>query len=36
MLYEVITPEFLAPGDLLETEVEGIGVLRNKIVKLGR
>jgi 2-keto-4-pentenoate hydratase/2-oxohepta-3-ene-1,7-dioic acid hydratase in catechol pathway len=29
-------PEFLAPGDLLETEVEGIGALRNKIVKLGR
>jgi len=29
-------PEFLAPGDLLETEVEGIRVLRNKIVKLGR
>jgi len=26
-------PEFLAPGDLLETEVEGIGVLKNRIVK---
>ncbi|MGW8271221.1 MAG: fumarylacetoacetate hydrolase family protein [Burkholderiales bacterium] len=26
-------PEFLAPGDLLETEVEGIGVLRNRIIK---
>lgn len=25
-------PEFLKPGDVLETEVEGIGVLRNKIV----
>ncbi len=24
-------PEFLKPGDLLETEVEGIGVLRNRI-----
>jgi len=26
-------PEFLADGDLVETEVEGIGVLRNRIVK---
>jgi 2-keto-4-pentenoate hydratase/2-oxohepta-3-ene-1,7-dioic acid hydratase in catechol pathway len=26
-------PEFLAPGDLLETEVEGIGALRNRIVR---
>ncbi len=25
-------PEFLKPGDVLETEVEGIGMLRNKIV----
>src|SRR2546425_10676185 len=25
-------PEFLKPGDEMETEVEGIGVLRNKIV----
>jgi 2-keto-4-pentenoate hydratase/2-oxohepta-3-ene-1,7-dioic acid hydratase in catechol pathway len=25
-------PEFLQPGDVLETEVEGIGTLRNKIV----
>lgn len=24
-------PEFLKPGDILETEVEGIGVLRNRI-----
>lgn len=24
-------PEFLAPGDVLETEVEGIGLLRNRI-----
>jgi 2-keto-4-pentenoate hydratase/2-oxohepta-3-ene-1,7-dioic acid hydratase in catechol pathway len=24
-------PEFMAPGDLLETEVEGIGALRNRI-----
>jgi len=24
-------PEFLKPGDLLETEIEGIGVLRNRI-----
>jgi 2-keto-4-pentenoate hydratase/2-oxohepta-3-ene-1,7-dioic acid hydratase in catechol pathway len=29
--YARIPPEFLAPGDLLETEVEGIGVLRNTI-----
>jgi 2-keto-4-pentenoate hydratase/2-oxohepta-3-ene-1,7-dioic acid hydratase in catechol pathway len=27
-------PEFLADGDLVETEVEGIGVLRNRVVKL--
>jgi 2-keto-4-pentenoate hydratase/2-oxohepta-3-ene-1,7-dioic acid hydratase in catechol pathway len=26
-------PEFLADGDVVETEVEGIGVLRNKVVK---
>jgi 2-keto-4-pentenoate hydratase/2-oxohepta-3-ene-1,7-dioic acid hydratase in catechol pathway len=26
-------PEFLAPGDLLETEVEGIGVLKNRVVR---
>ena len=25
-------PEFLKPGDLMETEVEGVGVLRNRIV----
>ena len=25
-------PEFLKPGDVMETEVEGIGLLRNKIV----
>ncbi|TME70891.1 MAG: DUF2437 domain-containing protein, partial [Chloroflexi bacterium] len=25
-------PEFLRPGDLMETEVEGIGTLRNRIV----
>jgi 2-keto-4-pentenoate hydratase/2-oxohepta-3-ene-1,7-dioic acid hydratase in catechol pathway len=24
-------PEFLRPGDLLETEIEGIGVLRNPV-----
>ena len=24
-------PEFLKPGDLLETEIEGIGVLRNPV-----
>jgi 2-keto-4-pentenoate hydratase/2-oxohepta-3-ene-1,7-dioic acid hydratase in catechol pathway len=26
-------PEFMKPGDVMETEVEGIGLLRNKIVK---
>lgn len=26
-------PEFMAAGDILETEVEGIGLLRNRIVK---
>ena len=26
-------PEFMKPGDVLETEVEGIGLLRNKISK---
>ena len=25
-------PEFLKPGDVMETEVEGIGVLRNRLV----
>jgi 2-keto-4-pentenoate hydratase/2-oxohepta-3-ene-1,7-dioic acid hydratase in catechol pathway len=25
-------PEYLAPGDLVETEIEGIGVLRNRVV----
>ena len=29
-------PEFMAPGDLLETEVEGIGLLRNRIVTAKR
>ena len=28
-------PEFLQPGDLMETEVEGIGTLRNRIVAAG-
>ena len=28
-------PEFLRPGDLMETEVEGIGTLRNRIVAAG-
>jgi 2-keto-4-pentenoate hydratase/2-oxohepta-3-ene-1,7-dioic acid hydratase in catechol pathway len=27
-------PEFLQDGDVVETEVEGIGVLRNRIVDL--
>jgi 2-keto-4-pentenoate hydratase/2-oxohepta-3-ene-1,7-dioic acid hydratase in catechol pathway len=25
-------PEFLHPGDLMETEVEGVGVMRNRVV----
>jgi 2-keto-4-pentenoate hydratase/2-oxohepta-3-ene-1,7-dioic acid hydratase in catechol pathway len=25
-------PEFLKPGDVMETEVQGIGLLRNRIV----
>jgi len=29
-------PEFLKPGDLIETEVEGIGKLRNRIVSAAR
>jgi len=29
--YARTPPEFLKPGDVLETEVEGIGLLRNKI-----
>ena len=29
--YARTPPEFLKPGDLLETEIEGIGVLRNPI-----
>ncbi len=28
-------PEFLKPGDVMETEVEGIGLLRNRIVAAG-
>ncbi|HWP34739.1 MAG TPA: fumarylacetoacetate hydrolase family protein [Thermodesulfobacteriota bacterium] len=28
-------PEFLKPGDLLETEIEGIGVLRNRVERVG-
>lgn len=26
-------PEFMKPGDIMETEVEGVGLLRNKIVR---
>ncbi|MNC99168.1 Ureidoglycolate lyase [compost metagenome] len=26
-------PEFMKPSDIMETEVEGIGLLRNKIVR---
>jgi 2-keto-4-pentenoate hydratase/2-oxohepta-3-ene-1,7-dioic acid hydratase in catechol pathway len=28
-------PEFLTPGDVLETEIEGIGLLRNPVVAVG-
>jgi 2-keto-4-pentenoate hydratase/2-oxohepta-3-ene-1,7-dioic acid hydratase in catechol pathway len=28
-------PEFLHPGDVMETEVEGIGALRNRVVDIG-
>ena len=28
-------PEFLRPGDVMETEVEGVGVLKNRIVAAG-
>jgi 2-keto-4-pentenoate hydratase/2-oxohepta-3-ene-1,7-dioic acid hydratase in catechol pathway len=28
-------PEFLKPGDVMESEVEGIGVLRNRIIAAG-
>ena len=27
-------PEYLKDGDVVETEIEGIGVLRNRIAKL--
>jgi 2-keto-4-pentenoate hydratase/2-oxohepta-3-ene-1,7-dioic acid hydratase in catechol pathway len=30
------TPEFLKPGDIMESEVEGIGILRNPIVSVKR
>jgi 2-keto-4-pentenoate hydratase/2-oxohepta-3-ene-1,7-dioic acid hydratase in catechol pathway len=29
-------PEFLRPGDVMETEVEGIGTMRNRITEAGR
>jgi 2-keto-4-pentenoate hydratase/2-oxohepta-3-ene-1,7-dioic acid hydratase in catechol pathway len=28
-------PEFLHPGDMMETEVQGVGVLRNRMVSAG-
>jgi 2-keto-4-pentenoate hydratase/2-oxohepta-3-ene-1,7-dioic acid hydratase in catechol pathway len=28
-------PEFLKPGDVMEMEIGGIGVLRNKVVAYG-
>jgi len=29
-------PEFLRPGDVMETEVEGVGMLKNRIVAAGK
>jgi 2-keto-4-pentenoate hydratase/2-oxohepta-3-ene-1,7-dioic acid hydratase in catechol pathway len=29
-------PEFLRPGDVMESEVEGIGILRNRLVSAGK
>jgi 2-keto-4-pentenoate hydratase/2-oxohepta-3-ene-1,7-dioic acid hydratase in catechol pathway len=29
-------PEYLQPGEVMETEVEGIGRLRNRIVAAGK
>jgi 2-keto-4-pentenoate hydratase/2-oxohepta-3-ene-1,7-dioic acid hydratase in catechol pathway len=29
-------PEFLRPGDVMETEVEGVGMLKNRIVATGK
>jgi 2-keto-4-pentenoate hydratase/2-oxohepta-3-ene-1,7-dioic acid hydratase in catechol pathway len=29
-------PEFLRPGDVLESEVDGIGALRNRVVAFAR
>jgi len=29
-------PEYLRPGQVMESEVESIGMLRNRIVALGR
>jgi 2-keto-4-pentenoate hydratase/2-oxohepta-3-ene-1,7-dioic acid hydratase in catechol pathway len=29
-------PEFLRPGDVMESEIEGIGILRNRLVAAGR
>jgi 2-keto-4-pentenoate hydratase/2-oxohepta-3-ene-1,7-dioic acid hydratase in catechol pathway len=29
-------PEFLQPGDVMETEIEGIGTMRSRIVAAGR
>ena len=29
-----VPPEFLQPGDIMETEIEGVGLLRNPIVGL--
>ncbi|MBI4736344.1 MAG: fumarylacetoacetate hydrolase, partial [candidate division NC10 bacterium] len=31
-----VPPQWLTPGDVVEVEVEGIGILRNRIVAPGR
>jgi 2-keto-4-pentenoate hydratase/2-oxohepta-3-ene-1,7-dioic acid hydratase in catechol pathway len=28
-------PEFMKPGDVLETEIEGLGLLRNRVEASG-
>ncbi|WP_331852140.1 hypothetical protein [Polynucleobacter necessarius] len=31
MGYSRKPPEFLKPGDMMETEITGVGIIRNKI-----
>jgi 2-keto-4-pentenoate hydratase/2-oxohepta-3-ene-1,7-dioic acid hydratase in catechol pathway len=30
-----IPPEFLVPGDIIECEIQSIGVIRNRVVSIG-